>query len=388
VLFDVTQYASFPATTGVQRTLFNIAKRWTGRHLTARYGVLNNSAFETGPIELLAYVLNEAFAGSHACRPPEPAKELLVHGADETVALSDLANRFDGYFLPEPTVVDGHLDLVERLAAGGDPASFFLFYDALSLTHPQHFPASGESELTITAYTRALSRARNIAFISEHSREMFEQRIAQRPSPAAIVLHLGADGMAAQAARPSSATSRFTVLGTIEPRKRHRLVLEAFERLWATGSDYELVLVGTRGCESPDIFARLEAHERLGRLWWHERASDRMVAEMIATSTAVIFVPEAEGYGLPAVEALAAGCPVIVSDDIPSLEALPPLGQLRLGHVDAATIAAAVKNAADPRVNLQLRTDLTELSLPRWEDCVGQLERWIEAGLGGVSSTS
>ena len=62
VLINVTQYASWPATTGIQRTLLHITSHWRGETLEARYGVLRDDAFLVGPLELLAFVLREAFA--------------------------------------------------------------------------------------------------------------------------------------------------------------------------------------------------------------------------------------------------------------------------------------------------------------------------------------
>ena len=168
------------------------------------------------------------------------------------------------------------------------------------------------------------------------------------------------------------------MLGTVEPRKRQRLVLDAFERLWEAGRDYELVLIGSRGPEWPDLFARISALERVGRLRWFESASDRLVAEMISASTAVIFVPEAEGYGLPAVEALALGCPVVVSADVPSLEGISDAGQIRLNPVDVDSLTVAIDKAADPATNENLRHELRQLSLPTWAESVSALENWID----------
>ncbi|TGV48416.1 glycosyltransferase, partial [Mesorhizobium sp. M2D.F.Ca.ET.160.01.1.1] len=69
------------------------------------------------------------------------------------------------------------------------------------------------------------------------------------------------------AARP-----RFLMVGTLEPRKGHRVALEAFEALWAEGADAELVIVGKIGWGISHLAHRIRNHAEFGkRLHLHEK---------------------------------------------------------------------------------------------------------------------
>ena len=62
----------------------------------------------------------------------------------------------------------------------------------------------------------------------------------------------------------SSGPAPYLMVGTIEPRKNHLTVLDAFDRLWDRGSGARLVLVGRRGWKCGEIEQRLRTHPRLG----------------------------------------------------------------------------------------------------------------------------
>lgn len=131
-----------------------------------------------------------------------------------------------------------------------------------------------------------------------------------RPVPPITVAPLGveravpSDGIA----RPRS--PYFVTVGTIEPRKNHRLLLNVWERL---GPDAPgLVLCGGRGWRNEDVFARLDrgvpgVTERSG-------LSDGEIAGLLAGAHGALFPSVAEGYGLPPVEAAALGVPILCTD--------------------------------------------------------------------------
>lgn len=118
-----------------------------------------------------------------------------------------------------------------------------------------------------------------------------------------------------QADRPAP-LNEFVVLGTIEGRKNHILLLDVWERLVALHgqSAPRLVIIGRRGWACDDVFARLDAGDFVGRVAEAGALSDEETALHLASSCALLFPSHAEGYGLPLVEAMAAGVPVIASD--------------------------------------------------------------------------
>lgn len=107
----------------------------------------------------------------------------------------------------------------------------------------------------------------------------------------------------------------FLAVGTLEPRKRQAQILEAFELLWAKGSPAHLVVVGKPGWLTEVLVERLRQHPQQGRqLFWFENASDEFLEKLYATATCLIAASEAEGFGLPIVEAARHGLPVIARD--------------------------------------------------------------------------
>jgi len=135
---------------------------------------------------------------------------------------------------------------------------------------------------------------------------------------------LGADVM--QSANPATGKTvgpqeakvgmpSFLCVGTIEPRKGHRLVLRAFEQLWARGVDARLVFVGRRGWSVGSLADAILHHPEFGkRLVWLARASDEELLQQYDNCDALIAASFAEGFGLPIVEAGMFGKPIIASD--------------------------------------------------------------------------
>lgn len=105
------------------------------------------------------------------------------------------------------------------------------------------------------------------------------------------------------------------MVGTVEPRKGHAQTLAAFERLWAQGSDVDLVIVGRQGWMVEPLVARLRTHaEHSKHLFWFEGASDDTLLSLYETSSALLLASEGEGFGLPLIEAAHHKLPVIARD--------------------------------------------------------------------------
>jgi glycosyltransferase involved in cell wall biosynthesis len=92
----------------------------------------------------------------------------------------------------------------------------------------------------------------------------------------------------------------------------------------------------------------------------------------------------AEGFGLPALESLALGVPVIVAADIPSVAMIEPLGQCRIAAANTESIREAVLSLLDDEVHRRKCEEIPRLALPRWADFGGRLAAWVEAQLGSA----
>lgn len=133
--------------------------------------------------------------------------------------------------------------------------------------------------------------------------------------------YLGSDFQMMQAAVGSPADAQlfehptFLVVGTIEPRKNHAFILDAFEALWQAGHAINLLFVGRPGWKTEALIHRMVSHPMHNhRFYYWPGASDSQLAFAYANATALIFASQSEGFGLPLMEALVARLPVIASD--------------------------------------------------------------------------
>lgn len=107
----------------------------------------------------------------------------------------------------------------------------------------------------------------------------------------------------------------YFMVGTIEPRKNHKYVLEAFKQLWDKKEDVKLCIVGKVGwkCKKTidEIFACSQYNKHLFMI---NDASDSELSYGYTHSKAIIIASIAEGFGLPLIEAMHFGKIVFASD--------------------------------------------------------------------------
>jgi len=107
----------------------------------------------------------------------------------------------------------------------------------------------------------------------------------------------------------------FLVVGTIEPRKNHNIILDAFDQHWKAGGESRLCIIGKVGWMCDRVLARLKSHSEIGKkLFWLNSAGDDDLDFAYRNADALVCASFAEGFGLPLVEGLQRGLPVIASD--------------------------------------------------------------------------
>jgi len=201
-------------------------------------------------------------------------------------------------------------------------AMHFIVYDLLPLTMPDAFHAQsresfGQWMATIAGLADALhciSRTTSndvTAWLDKH-------KTSRRPTVDSF--ELGADIEAGTPrgdldpglSQAMSARASLLMVGTVEPRKGHAQLLDTAERLWESGTDLNLVIVGHRGWMVNALVERLQNHSEKGkRLFWLDDADDATLEAVYERSTALVAASRGEGYGLPLIEAAQRGKPVI-----------------------------------------------------------------------------
>jgi glycosyltransferase involved in cell wall biosynthesis len=177
----------------------------------------------------------------------------------------------------------------------------------------------------------------------------------------------------------------FLCVGTIEPRKNHRLLFALWERLAARlgAATPKLVLVGQSGPMTGDLLAplgTLRPHVEHRRV-----CSDDELADLMCRARALLMPSLAEGFGLPVVEALQSGTPVIAS----TLPVFDEIGQGAARLVDPcdivgweeAIIAATLldRSTAGPAPGFVP---------PHWPDHFEAVERFIASRVPYTRSSS
>lgn len=151
--------------------------------------------------------------------------------------------------------------------------------------------------------------------------------------------------------RVTSAPFIFYV-GSAYPHKRLDLLLEAWEKLSADWSEYELVIAGEEDAFMARHIAWTKAHN-LPRVRFLGRISDAELAALYQAATLFVFPSSFEGFGLPPLEALSFGCPVIASDGSCLPEVLPYAGVIFFRNGERNDMLRALEAARNDLASLR-----------------------------------
>jgi glycosyltransferase involved in cell wall biosynthesis len=258
---------------------------------------------------------------------------------------------------------------------------YFIIYDLLPFTHPEYFIANAPQEI-VNGYTRVVRSARHVAFISSSTRDAYYRRLLRKtcssPGP---VLRLGSDGLGE---RPRGQVFRyprpkFTVVGTIEPRKNHALILDVFEPLLQQIEGLRLVFLGQVGWADSALVERVRRMASGGCSGFehYSSPSDDFIRQHVMESWATIYISQAEGFGLPPLESLWLGTPVIASTSIPSLEGIGPAGVHLVESIDVLNLKAAVLAFLEDAYAERETKEALNLNLPTWRSFAREVEEWL-----------
>lgn len=99
-------------------------------------------------------------------------------------------------------------------------------------------------------------------------------------------------------------------VGTLEPRKNLNLLLRAWKEIKDEFPDTWLLIVGISG----NVFREIHLSPDVERVHFAGYVDDQTLAGLYAGATLLVLPSQDEGFGLPALEAMSSGAPVIVSD--------------------------------------------------------------------------
>ena len=159
-------------------------------------------------------------------------------------------------------------------------------------------------------------------------------------------------------------------LGTREPGKNRATIFAAFRRLFDEGRDEHLVVVGQAAWGTAAEDASLQSEGLRGRVHFTGYVADADLPAVYSGADVFVFPSLHEGFGLPVLEAMASGVPVVTSN----VSAMPEVAgeaALLVDPTNAFAIAEAIAQVLDDQALAEkLRTDgLERARLFTWDAC-------------------
>lgn len=200
--------------------------------------------------------------------------------------------------------------------------------------------------------------------------------------PKSVVAHLATAPLHFYEPHFSMNKPYFVMLGTIEPRKNHWLMLHIWrEMVEKMGNDAPLlIIIGQRGWECENIIDMLERCDGIRPYVIEKSAcSDQELSAYLTHAQALLFPSFVEGYGIPLVEALSIGTPVIasslsvfqeISGEIP--EYLDPLD----GKAWMEMIIEYMQPQSAKRLDQISR--IRDFVPPTWDDHFNRVEKFLD----------
>ena len=223
--------------------------------------------------------------------------------------------------------------------------------------------------------------------------EVVEQGLA--PAETVVAIHHGPGQLAGARpeALPAGVPPRYALfVGTLEPRKNLELLLDVWPSLRRDRADWPaLVVCGGWGWKTERVRARVERAQEEGWLHALGYVEDGPLSALYREALVLVFPSLYEGFGLPLLEALAAGCPVVCSD-LPVFREVAGEAAVYAPPADAAGWVEPLRrlvNDAERRAEMG-RRGLARAAAFSWERAAREtLEVWRgAAGEGSARASS
>ena len=189
-------------------------------------------------------------------------------------------------------------------------------HDLQPLDHPEHFSPIKRAYLG-RALPRSIRRADVVVTVSDAVARQIGDRFAI-PAARIVVVSSGLPTRAGAAAPTDPPTVLFPAV--THPHKRHVLLVEAFHLLADRHPTVRLVLTGGAGRAEADVRRAIDDGPHADRIDRTGRIPAEALAERLSAASVVAFPSVYEGFGIPVVEAMAAGVPVLVAGGTPAAD--------------------------------------------------------------------
>ncbi len=251
-----------------------------------------------------------------------------------------------------------------------------IFHDAIPVTHPELVrPAVVKDHAD---YMRALTRADAVLAVSDESANAFTRFAVANglPHDHVIVCAEPAELLGAKRVTKPAPSDPHAIhvlcVSTLEPRKNHRVLIEAFEDFLAASPNRNafLHLVGDSYDAVPEIAELVTATTRRNpRIRWHGKVSQAELMDLYGLTDFTVYPSFLEGFGLPVVESLWLGKPCVCANFGAVQEIAAAGGCFMVDVRERRALAEAITALA---TRPELRQSLTDQAVTRplktWRD--------------------
>jgi glycosyltransferase involved in cell wall biosynthesis len=260
------------------------------------------------------------------------------------------------------------------------PKSVVTIHDLGYLIEPDSHAPIHRKQLEWTTRWNARA-ASGLVAVSESTKRDLVAFLNVDPNRIQVIHHGVSETLAPASERAIAAVrDRYSIgprailaVGTIHPRKNLVRLIQAFERLAAGDPTAQLALCGAPGWKSEQILHRATAspfHDRIRHIGY---VPDTELAALYSSASILAFPSLYEGFGMPALEAMACGTPVVAANRA-SLPEVCGHAALFVDPFDVGSIAAGIGRVLD---DADLRSELRERGLRRarmfrWQSCAEQ----------------
>lgn len=151
-------------------------------------------------------------------------------------------------------------------------------------------------------------------------------------------------------------------VGTLQPRKNHATLIKAFE-LTLMDSDYNLVLAGGKGWSYEEVYDLVRSRGLQHRVLFPGFVADEDLSALYSSADVMVFPSLYEGFGLPVLESMACGVPVLASN----ISCLPEVAGSAALFVDPRDVEAMSAAMLKLVSNVDLRENLRKKGFERVE---------------------
>jgi glycosyltransferase involved in cell wall biosynthesis len=213
------------------------------------------------------------------------------------------------------------------------------------------------------AVSRSIHRSRRVIAVSGATASDIERLVPDSAGKLDIVCH-GVSGRSPTIGDGGNAVGNFLgdssfilFVGTIEPRKNLPRLLTAFGLVIARGSrDLKLIIVGKMGWHAGEFISALAVPALKGRVAVSGFLEDDAVSWLYSHAKAFVYPSLMEGFGMPILEAMALGTPVVTSKGS-ATEEVSGGAAILVDPLDPESIACGIeKIIGDPDLGNRMRS--------------------------------